>query len=146
MPHGVGLFVQNLLQFLAKHLALGQGLMQIVAPDRLAKSRLRAHGDGVVVILHFKHCFLRVPHHPEDDGVHVHRNGVARERGFSRHVGNPHALIHNLAQSLDHRHNHEDAWSNQTDIPPESQLDGLFPLPHNLDCRITDRGRQARRR
>ena len=65
--------------------------------------------DGLREVLHFEDGLLRVPDHPEDDGVHVDRHGVARQRGFGRDVGDAHALVHVAAQRIDDRDDVEHA-------------------------------------
>ena len=49
--------------------------------------------DGVDEVLDFENGFFGVPHHPEDDGIDVHRHRVASERGFRRDAGDADALV-----------------------------------------------------
>ena len=54
---GIGLLVQNPLQFLAQHLALGDHLRQLMPADRFAQRGLRAQPDGFDEILHLENDF-----------------------------------------------------------------------------------------
>ena len=99
--------------------ALGDHLRQFVAANRFAQRGLRAHVDGLDEVLHFKNAFLRIPYQPEHDGIDIHRDGVAGQRGFGRDVGHAHALIDIRAESFYDRHNVKQARPAQPDILAE---------------------------
>ncbi len=84
--------------------------------DGFPERGLRAHIDGFEKILHFQDRLLRVPHQPENDGIDVHRNRVASQRGFRRHVGHAHALVYERAERLNERNNVKDPWPAQADV------------------------------
>ena len=129
----IGLLVENALQLAPHRLAVRNHLRQLVPSDRFAQRGLRAHRDGLHEILHFEDRFLRVPHQPEHDGVHIHRHRVARERGFGRHAGHAHPLIDVPAERIDNGNHVEQARPAQSDIASEPQQRHLLPLIGDLD-------------
>ena len=86
-----------------------------------------------VEILHFQNRFLRVPHHPEHDRVHVHRHRVARQRGFRRNARHAHPLVHEPAQRIHDGNDHEQPRPAQPAVPPQAQHRHLFPLVGHAD-------------
>ena len=77
--------------------------------------------------------FLGVPHDPEHDRVHVHRHRVARQRGFGPHVGDPDALVHELAHRVHDRDDVEQARPAQSPVAAEPEHGHLLPLVRHLD-------------
>ncbi len=121
------------MQLAAHGFALGDHLGEFVAADGFAQGGLRAHVDGVDEVLNFKNGFLGVPDHPEDDGVDVHRDSVAGERGFGGDTGDANALIHIGAERLEDRDDVAHAGAAQSDIASQAEDCDLFPLLHDLD-------------
>ena len=132
-PPGIRLFVENPLQLLAQHLPLGDHLRQVVPANRFPQARLRAQGDGLVEIRNLQDRFLGVPHQPENDGVDVHRNGVARQGRFRADVGHPNALVHIGADAVHYRDDEEKSRPTQPDVFAEAQHRGFLPLRRHLD-------------
>ena len=124
----VRFFVQYALQLFAEHLALRDHLRQIVAADGFPQSRLRAHGDSLVEIHYLQNRLLGVPHQPEYDGVYVDRYGIARQCRLGFDISDANALVHVLADGIDHRDDKKDAWSAQADVAAQPQHSGFLPL------------------
>jgi hypothetical protein len=130
---GIGFLVEDALQLAAHHFALGNHLRQFVAADRFAQRGLRAHVDGVDEVLDFENGFLGVPYQPENDGVHVHGNGVAGESGLGGNAGYADALVDIRAERFDDRNNVAQAGTAQADVAAQAQHRDLFPLLHHFD-------------
>ncbi len=85
-------------------------------------------------MLHLEHRLLRVPDHPEGDGVDVHRNGVGGERGLGGEVADPDPLIDELGHLVDHRDDEEQTGGLEAAEAPEAEHDGPFPLIGDLQA------------
>ncbi len=143
MPHGLVFSSRMRCSSLAQHLALGHHLVQLVPADRFAQRGLRAQRDGLREVLHFQNRLLRVPHHPEHDGVHVHRHGVARQRGFGRDVGHAHALVHVAAERSTIGMMMEDPRPAQPECTARSAAPRPFPTGPPRGWRTGSRARPA---
>jgi hypothetical protein len=63
------------------------------AADDVAQGRLGRPTHRVLILLHLQRRLLRVVHHPEEDGVDIHRHGVRGQGLFRGEAGRDHALI-----------------------------------------------------
>ncbi len=84
-------------------------------------------------VLDLEDGFLRVPDHPEDDGVDVHRHRVAGERGLRGDAGHADPLIDVGAERLDDRDDVAESGPAKADVAAEPQHGDFLPLPHDLD-------------
>ena len=97
------------------------------------KRGLRAHVDGLDKVLHFEDGFFGIPHQPEDDGVDIHGNRIAGQRGLRRDAGNAYALVHIRAERFDDGNDVAQPGAAQADIAPQTQHGDLLPLLDDLD-------------
>ena len=98
-----------------------------------------------VEVLHFQNRFLRVPHHPEHDRVHIHRHRVARQRRFRRDVGHAHPLVHIPAQRVDHRDHVKHPGPAQSDVPARNAAPPPSPTDPPPGSRTAGTARPALR-
>ena len=83
-------------------------LAQVVFPDCVSERRLGCQNYGLVVVLDLERRPLRVVDHPERDGVHIDRNGIAVEAGFGPERCCPDPLIDVVADPVDDRNDMEE--------------------------------------
>ena len=98
-----------------------------------SRSAVRAFLDGFAEVGHFEDAFLDIPNDPENDGVDVHRHGVARESGLGARIGNANALIDKAGHGVDYGDDEEEARSAKAFVLAEAEESGLFPLVRDLD-------------
>jgi hypothetical protein len=83
--------------------------------------------DGFAVVRDVQGRLLRVVHEPEDDRVHIHRDGVFRQclLGTKRRGLNP--LIDHGCDAVDDRNDQEQSRPFDAAQFPRTQDDELFP-------------------
>ena len=129
---GVGFSIKDQLQLLTHGLALGDHLRQLVAADGFTQSGLGAHVHGVSEVLNFKDGFFGVPDEPEDNGIHIDGDGVARQGGFSGNRSDADTLIHETAKRIHHGHDEEETGATKTTVAPEAENRDPLPLLHHF--------------
>lgn len=123
------------MQLTAERFALRDHLREFVAPDGFPETGLRTGRDRLNEVLHFKDRFFRIPDHPENNGIDIHRHGVARQRRFGGHAGDADSLVHEPAERIHNRDHMEQTRSAQSGIAAEAQHGDLLPLIRDFDRR-----------
>ncbi len=123
--------VDQRLEFGLNPLASAQQLDERCASDDVAQRCLRAPAHGLRVVLHLEGRLLRVVHHPEQDGIDIHRNGVRRQRLLGGKTRGDRALIDPRADDVDKRHDPEEAGTAHAAEAAEPQDDRPLPLPRD---------------
>src|ERR1700722_9147268 len=104
-----------------------------MAANRFTERGVRAESDGLHEVFDFEDGFFRVPDEPEDDGVDVDGNSVAREGGFGVYRREADALIDVAAQAVNDGNDEEDARAPQSSVAAEAQHSNALPLVDDLD-------------
>ena len=130
---GVGLLAEDLLNLLAQPVPLREQYRQVVLPDGVTQGGLGCHDHRFVKVLDLKNRLLRIPHHPERDGVHTYGDRVGGERRFGAEIGDPDSLVHELGHLVHNRNDNKQARLSEAPELAKPKEHRPFPLVGDLD-------------
>ena len=125
---GGHLLLQHALELAVELLAADGHLGGARAADGVAQRGLRRQLHGTREVAHLGAGGLRVPHMPEQDGVHIERHEVGRERLLGAERGHAHAGVHAHGVLLDDGPRPEQARARHAIELAQAQHHDLLPL------------------
>ena len=96
--------------------------------DGVAQRRLRHERRRVLVVFHSQARLLRIPHHPEHDGVEIHRHEIGREHLLGRTRDGRDALVDDDGHRIHHGDGDVQTRPGEAVEPAEAQHHSTLPF------------------